>query len=284
MSAQKNAKAGTGRQAKSMPHPPVQQTLFRLRVRYVKQGRLAYLGHLEVIHTIERAVRRAGLPYAVTQGFSPHMRVGFSSALPVGTASRCEWFDLFMTELVPASQALERLRAASAPDLMPQAAGYVDVRAPALTAEITRTGYRVELCTARSVEQVRAAMDEVAALPSLSYARGKKMKEMDLARTLAGWTVGECAAGEGTVELLLDTRCDNDGSLRPEILLAALDRALTGSVEPIVSTGIQDLDAISSYRVERVYQKVERGDGELQDPLPEVRNLCASREFRHPTC
>ena len=54
-------------------------TLFRLRVRYGKRDRLKYLGHLEVIHTIERIVRRAGLPYAVTQGFSPHMRVGFSS-------------------------------------------------------------------------------------------------------------------------------------------------------------------------------------------------------------
>lgn len=55
-------------------------SLFRLRVRYGKRDRLKYLGHLEVIHTIERIVRRAGLPYAVTQGFSPHMRVGFSSA------------------------------------------------------------------------------------------------------------------------------------------------------------------------------------------------------------
>ena len=58
-------------------------TLFRLRVRYGKRDRLKYLGHLEVIHTIERIVRRAGLPYAVTQGFSPHMRVGFRR--------RCRW-------------------------------------------------------------------------------------------------------------------------------------------------------------------------------------------------
>ena len=88
-------------------------TLFRLRVRYGKRDRLKYLGHLEVIHTIERIVRRAGLPYAVTQGFSPHMRVGFSSALPVGTSSTCEWYDLFMTEFVALDEAFERLAAAS---------------------------------------------------------------------------------------------------------------------------------------------------------------------------
>ena len=94
-------------------------TLFRLRVRYGKRDRLKYLGHLELIHTIERIVRRAGLPYAVTQGFSPHMRVGFSSALPVGTSSTCEWYDLFMTEFVALDEAFERLAAASPADLAP---------------------------------------------------------------------------------------------------------------------------------------------------------------------
>lgn len=58
-------------------------TLFRLRVRYGKRDRLKYLGHLEVIHTIERIVRRAGLPYAVTQGFSRTCAWAFRR--------RCRW-------------------------------------------------------------------------------------------------------------------------------------------------------------------------------------------------
>ncbi len=136
-----------------------EQLLFRLRVRYVKQGRLRYLGHLEVLHTIERVVRRAGLPYAVTQGFSPHMRAGFSAALPVGTASSCEWFDVFLTELVPVTEALERLRAAAPADLAPQEAGYVDVRADALTAFITCAEYRVALFPRRDAAGEAAALD-----------------------------------------------------------------------------------------------------------------------------
>ena len=32
-------------------------TLFRLRVAYPKLGRLKYLGHLELIHTVEQVVR-----------------------------------------------------------------------------------------------------------------------------------------------------------------------------------------------------------------------------------
>lgn len=65
-------------------------TLFRLRVRYGKRDRLKYLGHLEVIHTIERIVRRAdflcrhagllsaharGLLFGATGGYVVDLRV-----------------------------------------------------------------------------------------------------------------------------------------------------------------------------------------------------------------
>lgn len=256
----------------SDPNAP---TLFRLRAAYVKHGRLAYLGHLEVLHTIERIVRRAELPYAVTQGFSPHMRVGFTSALPVGTASDAEYFDVFLTGYVPPREALERLRAGAPADLAPYAACYLDVRAPALTAAITRAIYRIRLDFAHGFSpapaELSAALDGIVAAGEIPYARGSKRKVLDVAATLAGYTVEAAPAGEGDAAFLtLDTRMSNDGSLRPEILLAALDRALTPQAEhggPIVSTGIQDLTAISRYSVCRTAQYVEDADGSLLSPL-----------------
>ena len=69
-----------------MPDP----NLFRLRMTFCKQGRLAMLSHLEVARALERAVRRAGLPFAVSQGFSPHMKIAFGAALPVGVGGTHE--------------------------------------------------------------------------------------------------------------------------------------------------------------------------------------------------
>ena len=43
--------------------------LFRLRVTFHETGRLAMLSHLELARALERAVRRAQLPFAVSQGF-----------------------------------------------------------------------------------------------------------------------------------------------------------------------------------------------------------------------
>lgn len=251
-------------------------TLFRLRVAYPKLGRLKYLGHLEVIHTIEQVVRRARLPYAVTQGFSPHMRIAYASALPVGTSSTAEYFDVYLTELVPASEALERLQDAAPADLRPIEAGYVELRRPALTAEITRVDYLVELTFAEGADASQARLDEMFRSWWLAeeelkipYRRGKKTKQLDLKRVLLQANFLPSPAGKGWVELR--TLCDNNGSLRPEIVVAAFDQGLRGLApgvdEEIVSTGIQQLKAIAGYQVERCGQRIALENGEEVEPL-----------------
>lgn len=246
-----------------------EETLYKLRVRYRKQGRLRYLGHLEVAHTWDRAVRRAGLPFAVTQGFSPHMRIAFSSALPVGTASDSEWVDVVLRAYVPAAEALDALAHAMPDDLGPLAARYVDVRSSALTAFITRADYRVRLEPASGAldpGEVRRALESIAAAGTIVYLRGRKERSMDVARTLSGFRVAD--APLGGVELLLETHLDNDGALRPEILIAALDRALAARAddEPIVSSGIQCWRSFSRVGIERIGQYGEGPDGGMSDP------------------
>ena len=94
------------------------QQIFRLRLTFAKQGRLAMLSHLEVARALERTVRRAGLPYAVSQGFSPHMLIAFGAALPVGVGGTHEIADVRLTHYVSADKALSALQEASVADLM----------------------------------------------------------------------------------------------------------------------------------------------------------------------
>ncbi len=240
----------------------------RLRVRYVKRGRLKYLGHLEVLHTVERIVRRAGLPYAVTQGFSPHMKLGFSSALPVGTSSACEWYDLFMNERVDTAECLKRLGAASPHDLEPVECGYIDVYAPALTACLSDIGYCVRFMSKTGVElsvpSLLDAAETVRELHVLEYARGKKSKKLDLDHTLLKVEIK--AKEDGAFEMVLSTHADNEGSMRPELLVAAMDRVLAGRAETLatdpVATGVQHLACFEKFEVERIWQREESDSAE----------------------
>ena len=121
---------------------------FRLRVTFCKQGRLAMLSHLEIARALERAVRRAGLPYAISQGFSPHMKIAFGSALPVGVGSTCELFDLQLTRYVAPGKALAALQESSVPDLMPSSARYIEHTAAAASVAFPKSTYVARLSEA----------------------------------------------------------------------------------------------------------------------------------------
>ena len=66
----------------------------RIRVRFTKTGPLKFIGHLDVMRYFQKAVRRADIPAALSEGFSPHMIMSFAQPLGVGKTSGGEDFDL----------------------------------------------------------------------------------------------------------------------------------------------------------------------------------------------
>ncbi|MFC1831273.1 TIGR03936 family radical SAM-associated protein, partial [Thermodesulfobacteriota bacterium] len=63
-------------------------------VSYSRTGAICFLGHLEFLQIIQRALRRANLKPHFSQGFNPSPKISFGPALPVGTMSRCEFFSV----------------------------------------------------------------------------------------------------------------------------------------------------------------------------------------------
>ena len=57
-------------------------------------GRAAYLSHLDMQRTLQRALRRADMPLLYSQGFNPHPLMAFAGALSTGFESQREWFDV----------------------------------------------------------------------------------------------------------------------------------------------------------------------------------------------
>lgn len=225
---------------------------FRCRVCYGKVGRLRFLSHLEVARAMERAVRRAGLPYAVTQGFSPHMRIAFGPALPVGTAGEREYLDVWLTRYTRKSDVLGRLRAACVPELGPSDCGYVGEREPSLGAALAIATYEV-LLEGKEVpsEQVQAALDAVVAEGSLSVERKGAQKVFDLARSLPKEPRARIAL-DGIV-LDIAVRMGSWGSLRPESLATA---ALEASGVNVAVTAVRRTDTF-----------IESEDGAWSRPL-----------------
>lgn len=66
--------------------------MIRLFLSISKGEELRFLGHLDYLRTMERAIMRSGLPVAFSEGFNPHMKISMDSALGVGvTADPLIW-------------------------------------------------------------------------------------------------------------------------------------------------------------------------------------------------
>jgi radical SAM-linked protein len=69
-----------------------------LRVKYSKTGLTRFLGHLDILRLMTRAIARSSIPVMYSQGFSPHMKVSFGPSLPLGITSDCEYLDIATDE------------------------------------------------------------------------------------------------------------------------------------------------------------------------------------------
>lgn len=117
----------------------------RLRVTFGKNGPARWTGHLDVNRTWERALNRAKIPMAYTQGFNRRPRMQFASALSLGYTSRCEVVDLWLTEPLEPALALERLTAKMAPGIEIIAAREVPVKQDALPTLAIEAKYTAQL-------------------------------------------------------------------------------------------------------------------------------------------
>lgn len=83
----------------------------KLRLRFEKTGRAVYISHLDLMHTMQRAFNRAGLPLKYSEGFNPHPQIAIALPLSVGTGSLCEIMDFKLKEETDLASLPERLTA-----------------------------------------------------------------------------------------------------------------------------------------------------------------------------
>jgi radical SAM-linked protein len=76
----------------------------KIRARFTKIGRVRWTSHRDVARMWERALRRAAVPVAYTEGFTPRPQLSFGLALPTGCESVAEYLDIALQEPVAPDQ------------------------------------------------------------------------------------------------------------------------------------------------------------------------------------
>ena len=71
----------------------------KTRMRFTKTGTVKFIGHLDCMRFFQKALRRAKLDVAYSQGYSPHQLMSFASPLGVGITSDGEYIDVEFNSL-----------------------------------------------------------------------------------------------------------------------------------------------------------------------------------------
>ncbi|MGE4214626.1 MAG: TIGR03936 family radical SAM-associated protein [Anaerotignaceae bacterium] len=81
------------------------------RFKFSKGEEIKFIGHLDIVQAFQRALKRADLPIAYSNGFNPHQQISFASPLSLGYVSDGEYGDLKLTQALPPLEVMERLNA-----------------------------------------------------------------------------------------------------------------------------------------------------------------------------
>ena len=81
----------------------------KLRLLFVKEGTAAYISHLDLLRTVQRAFPRTELEIKHSQGFHPHPIISIVLPLPVAQSSDCELLDFEVTQNTDGSGIAEKL-------------------------------------------------------------------------------------------------------------------------------------------------------------------------------
>jgi len=192
----------------------------RLRVTYARGEPIKYISHLDLARTWERALRRAGVPLAYSQGFNPRPKIAFAAALPVGVTGQREIMDLILDRPVMPLNFAQRLAPHLPPGLEVASVEEVYHKLPSLQSQVCAAGYRVEV-EWEGRQALEARVTEF--LAAETVVRQRRGKTYDLRPRVESLSVGEAVPGGFVLHMRL--RQGQSGTARHDEVLGALGLA-----------------------------------------------------------
>jgi radical SAM-linked protein len=244
----------------------------RLRLRYAKRGPLRFTSHRDVARAFERALRRAKVPMAYSQGFNPHPKVSWIGAAPTGVASEAEYVEIQLVEELEPDELVRILDAAMPPglDLLEAVGVPVGTGGESLADRMEASRWRLELPGVSS-DTLRAAFEKLLEAEVVEVERLTKhgMRTIDArAAVVTGWVeddpvVSPSAPPAEPCGILVVVVRQLTPAVRPDDVLSAL--RVVAALEPPVPA-----------KATRMAQGRLDDGGGLSDPLALDRAARAS--------
>ena len=194
----------------------------RLRLIFSKDGPARFISHLDLARTLERALNRAKIPVAYTQGFNRRPRMQMATALPLGFTSEYELADVLLTEKMMPLQAQQQLMAKMAPGIVILQVEAVPINAPSLQASTLSSEYVATPLDPVDFAELQAKVRALLAAEQVEWVRERrgKKKVYDLRPLILNLSVKQDENKRVAIQMNLCLQPSKTG--RPDDVLGAL--------------------------------------------------------------
>ncbi len=193
-----------------------------LRIRFCRGQEVKFISHLDILRLWQRALHRAEITVAYSEGFSPHPRISLAAPLPIGVTSQAELMDILCTKWVSPHFFTAAVSQQLPPGIEILQVYQVALTMPSLQSQVHYAEYRVEVETEKGQKDIESAVTSLLSIKHLpwQHQRDTGTRNYDLRALiddlwLIDWRSGYCTVG-------MRLRCDNSGSGRPEQVASAL--------------------------------------------------------------
>jgi radical SAM-linked protein len=198
------------------------ETRQRLRITFAKGEPIKYISHLDLMRTWERALRRAQVPLAYSEGFNPRPKISIAAPLPVGFTGRGEVMDVVLSRRTSPYNFAKRLKSQLPPGLEILSVEEVYLSLPSLPSQMRYAEYRVAVESKETLAEMEKRVVQVLSAQDLPRQRERKGKvtEYNLRPLIDDlWIEGREG---GACVLGMRLQSDSQATGRPDEVLEAM--------------------------------------------------------------
>ncbi|MFC1865662.1 TIGR03936 family radical SAM-associated protein [Chloroflexota bacterium] len=197
--------------------------MHRIRIRFRRGEEVKFISHLDIIRLWQRAMRRAAIELAYSEGFNPHPRISLAAPLALGVISEAELMDIYTTRFMSQHSFAACVGRQLPPGIEIIQVYHIATTLPSLQAQMRFAEYLVKSKAEEGENYVNEKITSLMARESLpwQHQRDTGPRKYDLRKLIDGlWLVGWQG---GCASIGMRLRCDSKGSGRPEQVIKALE-------------------------------------------------------------
>ncbi|MTI68759.1 MAG: DUF2344 domain-containing protein [Firmicutes bacterium] len=194
-----------------------------LRVKFKKCNELKYISHLDLMRLFQRAFRRANIPVKYSEGYNPHPKFSFATALAVGVSSDGEYMDVELIKDINPDVFIDKMNQVLPEGIKILKAKYTNSK-KSLMALLRWSTYVIELnFESITKEKMQSIIDDILSKEEILITKTKKKRkkvitrEVDIRPNIKDISILILKENKAIIKTTL--RTGSAGNLKPEVLV-----------------------------------------------------------------